>query len=364
MATVVVVDDDEDTRLFFTDIFQSQKCFAFAGGFSNAAQALTEIPRLQPDFALMDINLPDMDGIECAKRLKHLVPDLRIVIVSGSRDINSFKRSYHAGATYTRGIDLSGTSDGAGGTGGLLARSDSQKIVPAILCPIYPNPQNVVTSYYFSDFDGNVVALVSPSGMILAQYEYDPFGNLISKSGLMADLNKYRFSSREWEGDAGLYYFGFRFYEPNLQKWLNRDPIQEWGCLNLFAYVNNDPSLIDLFGLQTTGEPITSANPPTNWIGPGTLFPNGFPTNPIPPSPIGGPVTNGPPARFQPKTAPSSPIQPIIGGSGSGRNGKWSGGGYCGFSNKSNNPPPPPPPLGTPPPQPSQPWNPPIPAGP
>lgn len=70
--------------------------------------------------------------------------------------------------------------------GGLLARSDNQKIVPAILCPVYPNPQNVVTSYYFNDAQGNVTALVSPSGMILAQYEYDPFGNLISTGGLMA----------------------------------------------------------------------------------------------------------------------------------------------------------------------------------
>ena len=81
--------------------------------------------------------------------------------------------------TYTRGVDLSGTFQGAGGIGGLLARSDSQKIVPAILCPEYPNPQNVVTSYYFSDDQGNITALVSPSGMLLAQYEYDPFGNTL-----------------------------------------------------------------------------------------------------------------------------------------------------------------------------------------
>jgi len=131
--------------------------------------------------------------------------------------------------TYTRGVDLSGTLDGAGGIGGLLARSDNQKIVPALLTPEYPNPQNVVTSYYFSDADGNVTALVSPSGMLLAQYEYDPFGNLISKSGLMADVNKYRFSSKEWERNAGLYYYGYRFYDPNLQRWVNRDPFDEPG---------------------------------------------------------------------------------------------------------------------------------------
>jgi RHS repeat-associated protein len=131
--------------------------------------------------------------------------------------------------TYTRGIDLSGTYDGAGGAGGLLARSDNQKIVPAMLSPENPNPQNIVTSYYFSDEQGNVVALVLPNGFLVAHYEYDPFGNLISKSGLMAEINKYRFSSKEWEQNAGLYYYGYRFYDPNLQRWLNRDPNGEPG---------------------------------------------------------------------------------------------------------------------------------------
>ena len=86
----------------------------------------------------------------------------------------------------------------AGGIGGLLARSDNQKNVPAMLTAGSPGPQNTVTSYYFSDANGNVVDLVSPSGMVLAQYEYDPFGNVISKFGLMADMNKYRFSSKQW----------------------------------------------------------------------------------------------------------------------------------------------------------------------
>lgn len=153
--------------------------------------------------------------------------------------------------TYTRGIDLSGTLQGAGGIGGLLARSDNQKIVPAILCPEYPNPQNVVTSYYFSDANGNITALVSPNGMLLAQYKYDPFGNLISKTGLMADINKYRFSSKGWEENAGVYCYGYRFYDPNLQRWLNRDPIQELGDMNLFRFVMNAVFFwVDPFGLQ------------------------------------------------------------------------------------------------------------------
>jgi hypothetical protein len=47
-----------------------------------------------------------------------------------------------------------------------------------------------------------------------------------------------------------MYYYGFRFYEPNLQRWLNQDPIGEAGGINLYGFVGNDPiNLWDLFGL-------------------------------------------------------------------------------------------------------------------
>ena len=84
----------------------------------------------------------------------------------------------------------------------------------------------------------------------MARYLYDPFGNVIGKSGPLADVNHYRFSSKETHPNSGLYYYGFRFYDPNLQRWLNRDPIGERGGLNLYAYVGNSPiNHFDPYGL-------------------------------------------------------------------------------------------------------------------
>jgi RHS repeat-associated protein len=204
--------------------------------------------------------------------------------------------------TYTRGLDLSGTLQGAGGIGGLLARSDNQKIIPAILSPEYPNPQNVVTSFYFNDAQGNVIALVSPGDILLAQYKYDPFGNLISKSGPMADINKYRFSSKEWEENAGLYYYLYRFYDPNLQRWLNRDPIQEGGGINLFNFADNAPlGYIDILGLQGTNLNPIAPFLPYNPITPPS------PTTPIlvpPRDPTWPPPTNQPPQNPNPTSIP------------------------------------------------------------
>jgi RHS repeat-associated protein len=76
---------------------------------------------------------------------------------------------------------------------------------------------------------------------MVASYRYDPFGNLVSKSGPLADANVYRFSSKEFHVNSGLYYYGYRFYSPNLQRWINRDPIGISGGLNLYGFVGNRP---------------------------------------------------------------------------------------------------------------------------
>jgi RHS repeat-associated protein len=136
--------------------------------------------------------------------------------------------------TYTRGLDLSGNIHGAGGIGGLLARTDGNG-----------------STFYHSDGEGNITALMDANGNVVARYEYDPFGRLIGKSGPMADGNVYRFSSKEYQRATGLYAYGFRFYEPNFQRWVNRDPIQEWGGINLYGFVNNNPvNAMDLLGLD------------------------------------------------------------------------------------------------------------------
>jgi RHS repeat-associated protein len=110
--------------------------------------------------------------------------------------------------TYTRGPDLSGSLEGAGGIGGLLARSDGGG-----------------TTYYHADGNGNITALVDSSGTLQASYRYDPYGNLLSSSGSLSNANCYRFSSKEWMATAGLYYYGYRCYSPNWQRWVTRDPL-------------------------------------------------------------------------------------------------------------------------------------------
>ncbi len=143
---------------------------------------------------------------------------------------------------YTRGRDLSGTIAGAGGIGGLLARTPTTD---------YLTSSSAAHAFYFSDANGNVTTLTGTNQTVLAKYLYDAFGNILSSSGPLADINLYRFSSKEIHLNSRLIYFGLRFYSPSLQRWINRDPIAENGGLNLYAYVLNDPvNLSDPLGLD------------------------------------------------------------------------------------------------------------------
>jgi len=99
--------------------------------------------------------------------------------------------------SYTRGNDLSGTLQGAGGIGGLLARTaNSQLLSP---------DSSSAHSYYHCDGNGNITALVGTNGIIVARYSYDPYGNLLGMSGPLAEANSYRFSSKEWCANAAIY---------------------------------------------------------------------------------------------------------------------------------------------------------------
>ena len=54
--------------------------------------------------------------------------------------------------------------------------------------------------------------------------------------------NVYRFSSKECYTNSGMYVYQYRFYDPTLQRWLNRDPLEEEDGINLYQFVYNEPT--------------------------------------------------------------------------------------------------------------------------
>jgi RHS repeat-associated protein len=125
--------------------------------------------------------------------------------------------------SYTRGTDLSGSLEGAGGIGGMLARSAHTGTART----------NHTHAFYHADGNGNITYLQTSAQGLGASYRYDAYGNTVASSGSLAGANTYRFSSKMVEPFTGLYYYGYRWYAPNLQRWLSQDPLGENGHLIL-----------------------------------------------------------------------------------------------------------------------------------
>ena len=124
---------------------------------------------------------------------------------------------------YHWGKDMSGTFGGAGGVGGLLyVKVNGDVYVP------------------FCDGFGNVTEYRDSSGAVVASYSYGAFGQTVSQSGPMAGSFAFRYSTKYWDEETGLYYYGRRFYSPELMRWMTRDPIEEEGGANLYAFCENN----------------------------------------------------------------------------------------------------------------------------
>lgn len=91
-----------------------------------------------------------------------------------------------------------------------------------------------------ADAMGNILRYTDAVGNVVAAYTYDAFGKNISASGPMADVFRHRFSTKYYDAETGLYCYGYRFYSPVLMRWLNRDPIEELGGVNLYVFCGNN----------------------------------------------------------------------------------------------------------------------------
>jgi RHS repeat-associated protein len=138
--------------------------------------------------------------------------------------------------SYVWGLDLNQSLQDAGGIGGLLSVVDTGEAYN-----------------YLYDVNGNVGQLIdSDDGSIVAHYEYDPFGILLKATGLLVNENPLRFSTKYYDTEIGLYYYGYRYYSASLGRWINRDPIEEGDTANLYLFTLNNPmSNIDPNGLIT-----------------------------------------------------------------------------------------------------------------
>jgi DNA-binding NarL/FixJ family response regulator len=98
MINVSVVEDDAKLRATLERYLMTQPGFRCASVYPNAEAALDGIPKVNPDVVLMDINLPGMNGIECVARLRHLLPAVKIIMLTVFEEGEQVFNALSAGA--------------------------------------------------------------------------------------------------------------------------------------------------------------------------------------------------------------------------------------------------------------------------
>jgi len=152
--------------------------------------------------------------------------------------------------SYTRGVGLAGDI----GTIVAVTHHAGSGVTPG-------------TYYVHHNHRGDVIITRSGTTTV-GSYDYSAFGNL--KSSIGNDICRFKFSSKERDLSSGLYYYGYRFYAPQWQRWISADNIRESGGFNLHAVVRNNPiQVVDPEGSQ----PVMLGTNNVPWIPP-------FPSHP------------------------------------------------------------------------------------
>src|SRR5271157_2450374 len=98
MTRIGIVEDNKIIRESLMEFVQSDAECQCVYACATAKEAFKEMPKHRPDIVLMDIQLPDISGIECTARLKQLMPSVQIIIVTVYEDTERIFKALRAGA--------------------------------------------------------------------------------------------------------------------------------------------------------------------------------------------------------------------------------------------------------------------------
>lgn len=96
---ISLVDDDGPIRAQLIELINSTEHLEISGEFATTAAALSTLPLLKPDVVLMDINIPKLNGVECVRQLKPLLPQTQFLMLTVYEDADHIFAALEAGAT-------------------------------------------------------------------------------------------------------------------------------------------------------------------------------------------------------------------------------------------------------------------------
>jgi DNA-binding NarL/FixJ family response regulator len=113
--TISIVEDNDQLRGTLAKVIGRAEGFRFVSDYSNAEDALVDLPKVKPEVVLMDINLPGMNGVECVRKLKTVLPKMQVMMLTVYEDTENIFNALAAGAN-----------------GYLLKRTPTKELIQAI----------------------------------------------------------------------------------------------------------------------------------------------------------------------------------------------------------------------------------------
>jgi len=97
--SVFLLDDHEVVRRGVADVLESDPSITVIGEAKNASEALARVPALRPDVAVLDVRLPDGDGVSVCRELRSHLPDLKVIMLTSYSDDEALFDAIMAGAS-------------------------------------------------------------------------------------------------------------------------------------------------------------------------------------------------------------------------------------------------------------------------
>ena len=113
--TISIVEDNDKLRATLAKVIGRAEGFRFVSDYGSAEEALADLPKVKPEVVLMDINLPGMNGVECVRKLKALLPGTQVMMLTVYEDTENIFNALAAGAN-----------------GYLLKRTPTKELIEAI----------------------------------------------------------------------------------------------------------------------------------------------------------------------------------------------------------------------------------------
>jgi two-component system, NarL family, response regulator DevR len=96
---VFLLDDHEVVRRGVADVLESDEQISVIGEARNVSEALARVPALRPDVAVLDVRLPDGDGVTVCRELRSRMPDLKVIMLTSYSDDEALFEAIMAGAS-------------------------------------------------------------------------------------------------------------------------------------------------------------------------------------------------------------------------------------------------------------------------